>query len=342
MTPWLNFLNPGRFAAQRRKQGLYDQKTYNLYKRWAWSSLRARIQWCKFALEYQGGLPERAVLGEKILAAELGERLLFDALNCSLAAGLEPAIDSGALLRHTDKLISVAGHSPAIASWLQRKGIELPTEARQLAVVDQQQMAWRNDFLTHVLKSSKNLCVVGNAGVLEGSALADVIDAHDYVFRFNHFAPEESSARRALQRDTGTRLSGWVAAPNLSPPFYGTETARWLLLSGPDIRYRLFDWNKWLGFLVRDIPLITFPLSTWSWLVQQLKAPPSAGLLFLAWLLEHAGSDSSVNIAGFQLEAIADRYHLVLKNHQAVTRHNWEGERVLIRKWLNEKRVSVL
>jgi hypothetical protein len=70
-------------------------------------------------------------------------------------------------------------------------------------------------------------------------------------------------------------------------------------------------------------------------LVARLQAPPSAGLLMLAWLHALGGWD------GIRIAAIgwgggpAGRHHLVQSNRQTGSRHCWQRERELVDEWRN-------
>jgi hypothetical protein len=77
------------------------------------------------------------------------------------------------------------------------------------------------------------------------------------------------------------------------------------------------------------------PLPIWRDLVHVLKAPPSAGLLVLAWLYSLANCNwQGVAFAGIGTGlAKGQRYHASLARHVASDRHAWEKEVRLVAAW---------
>lgn len=61
------------------------------------------------------------------------------------------------------------------------------------------------------------------------------------------------------------------------------QGVQWVVVSGPEMAFRLQDWRRFEASWQDGTRLLTVPLQTWSELVSALQAPPSAGLLFLAW-----------------------------------------------------------
>ncbi len=187
---------------------------------------------------------------------------------------------------------------------------------------------WREAFFalldTH---RAAGLCVVGNAGTMIGSRLGAAIDDHGLVVRFNRFSGEHS-----LSADIGTRVDIWVVAPGFDgPPPAGV---RWIVVTGPDMRFRRQDWSSLRPAYEVGARLLTVPLEPWRRLVAQLQAPPSAGLLFLEWLRAMRGSWEGVRVVGFGASPTPTvAYHLADPLHQPVERHNWPAERALLQRW---------
>jgi len=202
---------------------------------------------------------------------------------------------------------------------------------RGMSTLVQEQDAQRADFI-RFLAEQTNLCVVGNAGQLNGSGLGTRIDAHDCVIRFNQYASLHSDPK-----DRGIKTDVWVRAPGFVPQQLD-YTGKWGVVTGPDLRYRLTDWRLFLPLLDRGVPMLTVPLPIWRSLVQALFAPPSAGLLFLAWLrtLRPSGLQG-VSLVGFQRGSVLSggAYHHAVPKQPPGHRHNWRHERALLSEWMS-------
>jgi capsular polysaccharide export protein len=193
------------------------------------------------------------------------------------------------------------------------------------------QAEWRAQFAQWLLqRSAKGLCVVGNGGNLIGSGLGSEIDRHGVVVRFNQF---NGGSSRAV--DIGARIDVWVTAPGFSGPV--PQGVQWVVVSGPEMAFRLQDWRRFEAPWRDGTPVLTVPLQTWSELVSALQAPPSAGLLFLAWAKSFLGSWAGVR--GLGLGSVASGsvpYHQANSDRLAGSRHHWPAERMLLRSWQQE------
>lgn len=223
-------------------------------------------------------------------------------------------------------------HSPAILSCLHSSGVELAAKQSLLRRIQDQQSRWRDVFQTELLKRSaqSGVCVVGNAGNMRGALLGSVIDQCDYVVRFNTFSSAETNIS-----DRGQKLDAWVITPGFQVATVPENFSGTVVLTGPDVRYRLLNWSGVSAVIDHDLPLLTVPLVVWRELVRELAAPPSAGILFLAWLKSLLGSWSGVSVAGFS--ALSDQegsnYHYTDAKHRPSARHNWVGESVILQRW---------
>lgn len=200
--------------------------------------------------------------------------------------------------------------------------------------VFERQDQWRADFRRKLILQAeqKDICVVGNAGVMRDSALGSIIDQHDCVVRFNTF----SSAQTDLD-DMGEKHTVWVVTPAFRVEQAPAAFSGSIVLTGPDMQYRMLDWSGLRVFRELELPLLTVSLPVWREMVRELAAPPSAGILFLAWLKSMLGSWAGVSVAGFSaLVAAEASYHYTDTKHGASVRHNWAGESVILRRWQNE------
>jgi hypothetical protein len=316
----------------RYRQGRYDTLTLACLRR-AWHRhpcLRTLLAYlgCRRACGRPQPAPLLAALDRRL--PEARGRDLHVALNLLLEGGTAhapPATLDTATLR------AAAAHSPPLAEELRQSGSTLDDKTRVLADLQARQPAWRQAFADWLATVRGSICVVGNAGTLVQSGLGTEIDAHRAVVRFNRY--RSPNTRRT---DTGARIDIWVCSPDLA----GRELpvhhpAGWLVLSGCDVRYQLYHWERLLPLLASGGRVLTVPSTIWRDLIRQLGSPPSAGILLLAWLIDLQGDAKGITVAGFQSgrhPAQASRqYHHGLPWQTAGRRHNWPGERDLLQQW---------
>lgn len=290
-------------ARRRRAKGYYDGRTLALF-RCVW------LRTCSVSalLDY--------VLFRRDLGFPLADRWVV-----ALSTGLKHL--SARRQRLASALLAEVGAS-AGSDWVKLL-------AANRTALHEQQEAWREAFAQWILQQAEvGICVVGNAGAMRGSGLGQVIDQHGLVVRFNRFRGAESDVA-----DIGERLDVWVVAPGYTgaPP----PAVRWIVVSGPDMRFRRQNWDSLGPALDAGVAVLTTPLPLWRELVAQLQAPPSAGLLFLAWLRALLGSWDGVIAVGFGVSASSNApYHHAVRRHRAVARHNWPEERALLQHWHSE------
>jgi hypothetical protein len=124
-----------------------------------------------------------------------------------------------------------------------------------------------------------------------------------------HEKPRKNSANVAgilprPSRRQGTRrhfphrpeIDIWAGAPGFpgAPP----HEAAWAIVTGPDMRFRRRNWEPLRDRLEQGYPVLAAPLEIWRTLVALIGAPPSAGLLMLAWLKEILGTLEGVTAVG--------------------------------------------
>ncbi|MEZ0203426.1 hypothetical protein [Ideonella sp.] len=213
--------------------------------------------------------------------------------------------------------------------------------ARELLSADvgpvQQAMAARRQAFAGWLagrRAAGGVCVVGNAAGLRGSALGERIDAHAAVLRFNRWQPTAVDGTAVSSVDVGLAWQVWVLAPDLqqAPPA-GLE---WALFSGPDPCAALPRWRQARALEQQAVPVLTVPLAVWRALVRELQAPPSAGVLMLAWLHQLGAGWQGLSTAGIGWGATPLGGHHLLAGHAAGRRHRWDAERALLQRWRAE------
>ncbi len=174
---------------------------------------------------------------------------------------------------------------------------------------------------------NRKIAVVGNGAALAGSRKAGAIESSDCVIRFNYWC--------AAAEDVGTRTNLWVRSPlDIAKAESPRPVAapNWQAVSGPDMASRRPEWETWCGW--NGCRLVAFPLDVWCGLVDELLAPPSAGLLTLKWIRKLRGTWEG--ITAFGMGYTGGRYHVSIRNHRASHRHNWPAENAILAKWVGE------
>jgi len=221
--------------------------------------------------------------------------------------------------------------------------MSIPDELQQLRL---SQPHLRDAFAAYLLKHRGSICVVGNGPLGTHSDLARRIDRHRVVIRFNAFwetqRPSAAPGQSGIESSTGgsprgSRLDVWVRSPgHAADASSATGDPQWFILTGPDVRFHLLYGQEVLSRVVPGKTL-TVPLRTWRRLVEVLEAPPSAGLLVLAWLKELLGDWDGLNATGFQIlgaksKASARRGGL----RRTRDRHHWQAEARVLQQWRRE------
>jgi hypothetical protein len=190
------------------------------------------------------------------------------------------------------------------------------------------QLGLQADFYAW-LRSAENrtVAVVGNSAGLLGTRQAGDIEAAHCVIRFNHW--------KAAPEDVGRRTDVWVRSPldidaEESPA--PVPAPRWIAVSGPEMDARRPEWDRWTT--LNGCRLLSVPLHVWRALVRKLNAPPSAGLLMLAWLHSIRGCWEGIEVFG--MGYAGGRYHASKSKHRASHRHRWGIEAALLRQWVGD------
>lgn len=218
-----------------------------------------------------------------------------------------------------------------------KNSLSLSQQQQYLLSIYNQQNLWRFQLAKALQEHTrgKGICIVGNAGNMSSSALGHAIDAAGFIVRFNAF---KSGGDFTI--DLGKQCNLWCVTPSFKPSVL--HTPDWLLVTGPEMQYQLVDWSAFYPFCKAQVPILTLPLEVWQQLVGELQAPPSAGLSVLAffyWLLD---SWIGVSVAGFgALSEIRTNYHYMSAKNKASQRHNWEGEKRILTRWLKEGLTSL-
>ncbi|MBN2427411.1 MAG: glycosyltransferase family 29 protein [Deltaproteobacteria bacterium] len=313
-------------ALWRRKKGLYDRTTLACFSRARRRSLSPRILLAYLLFRRDLGYPLQPrwtpILIQRLKRLGVRQRPLALALlaECS-PNGLEHVPPS---------FVRKDGHRlPSLAALISRH--QTADKNNWLASVEVSQGNWRRAFADYLCsKQNGGICVVGNSGRLIGDGQGSRIDDCNVVVRFNN---HRSSVSR--KEDIGERFDVWVGAPDFTgqvPP-----AIPWVIVSGPDVRYRKRSWALYQSRLEAGLPVLTVPLVVWRKLVTTTCAPPSAGILFLAWLKELLGNWNNINVIGFGQNGQKEVYHHADPESRPSPRHNWGKEQELLELWQSEE-----
>ena len=190
------------------------------------------------------------------------------------------------------------------------------------------QQALQTEFYAWLRNAERQtVAVVGNSAALLGARRARAIETAHCVIRFNHW--------KAEAEDVGRRTDVWVRSPldiraEDSPT--PVPAPRWVAVSGPEMDSRRPEWDHWT--MVNACPLLSVPLHVWRALVRKLDAPPSAGLLTLAWLHSTRGCWDGIEVFG--MGYAGGRYHAAKNRHRPSHRHRWEMESALLGCWAGD------
>jgi hypothetical protein len=169
------------------------------------------------------------------------------------------------------------------------------------------------------------ICVVGNSGSLRGKLLGAKIDAHAMVVRFN-------LCKGSPVEDLGKRLDIWMGSPGFKGLIPLPRVA--LIISGPEMHWVLRDWTKYDSVFLSGVPILCVPREVWRKGVELVKAPPSAGFLFLLWARQILGGWGGLCIAG--MGTTGKFYHQAGPQYPPALHHDFEAEAERINLWLSE------
>ncbi|HWH73659.1 MAG TPA: glycosyltransferase family 29 protein [Methylibium sp.] len=315
----------GLRARWRRDRGRYDRATLIGY--WAaWrasGSAPALLRLATFRRDLGRPLPGRWIAPLRDAAPALAPNVRRLALGL-----LAEAAPASLVTMPPQALADAAVRIPALAA---RGPAPCTPAARRLAQLHDEQADRRAAFADWLARrrDAGGLCVVGNAATLRGGTLGTAIDAHAAVLRFNAFRGDADPV------DIGRRTDVWVAKGD----YRGERPAgiAWAVHSGPDPRFRVVDPETLALLAGEDTPVLTVPLAVWRTLVRELEAPPSAGLLTLAWLRTLLGGWEGLHCAGIGGGlGPGGRYHAAIAAKPPGRRHAWAREQALLARWQAE------
>lgn len=112
-------------------------------------------------------------------------------------------------------------------------------------------------------------------------------------------------------------------------------------MTGPAIQFKLQNWRPIKPLIKSGARLVCVPLSAWCDLMAKLEAPPSGGLLVAYWLAQQPELKPYLRLYDFGYEPEnGEVYHQGVPEHRPNDRHNWRGERELLKQWFGESLVQ--
>jgi hypothetical protein len=290
---WIGGLCVGLLARWNRWQGHYDRRTLRLH--WsAWHRTRQPAQLMRLALF-------RRDLGYA-LPSRWGRPLAHHLASGKLRSADQRRLADLLSADRADACAEMQAHRVEFERWLEKRLLTFDSGS-----------------------SGAGICVVGNAGSLRGWGGGAVIDAHAVVVRFNHW--HDTPVDRD---DTGARADIWV----VSPAYQGRvpDGLAWAVVTGPDPHASLSRWPVPQALQRAGVPVLTVPLAVWRDLVLRLEAPPTAGVLMLAWLHALRGNWTDIGCVGVGTGDAGKAHHIV-SGARPGRRHAWLREQSLVKGW---------
>lgn len=187
-------------------------------------------------------------------------------------------------------------------------------------------LEFNNRFHELVLGANGSVCLVGNAPSLIGSNLADQIDQHDLVVRFNNYSTDYP-----YSEDYGVKTDVWVRMP--FHPYVKRDAdpnLKLVMFTGSNRLYRPYtEWNAVLEYIERGFPVQFFPSATLYELQKALGCPPTAGLTLCYMLYKILGPLRPEQCLGFSFTDPSNAqgsYHYSDQNAASSARHDWDRE----------------
>ena len=170
---------------------------------------------------------------------------------------------------------------------------------------------------------SITLAIVGNSPCELGYKRGPLIDSHDLVARFNLFSTDDK-----FVADYGQKCSIHVRRP--APEEYNSlsHKAGLTVLNWADLPYRLRRHGSALKLFREGVKLAGFPLGFHQPLYRELKAQPSAGLVFASLIKSVRGILPRESCFGFSfVDQIAETSAHYFQEARPSFKHRWLEER---------------
>lgn len=191
----------------------------------------------------------------------------------------------------------------------------------------------RTRSISETIKSNSNIksiAIVGNAPSLLKNEFGELIDDADIVIRFNNVVINKNN-----DINTGHKTDIWMFNPGykLSKSQIRPSNTIWLSSYYPFLRPN----NYWQS--INDCTFTQHHYSDhkhWYKLVNQLNAPPSAGLLCISTLADTMCKLSVYGFSGIPRESVSNNNNLSDSNNhygdssKKSSRHNWRAESLLL------------
>lgn len=187
-------------------------------------------------------------------------------------------------------------------------------------------------FARLVSENRGSICVVGNSPCDLGRGLGKTIDGHAVVIRFNNFstAPEYS-------QDYGTKTDVWCRSPSYRHINRRSGFKPALTLAVAPLQWRIENGQDMpIEYMSRNDPLDVAPVELIVATAVRCGAPPSSGILTLAWVESILGGLDGVSSCGFELTDQQNGLNHYFRNPERnkAPPHDWNKEREVLNEML--------
>ena len=174
---------------------------------------------------------------------------------------------------------------------------------------------------------SRSIAMVGNSPCEIGSGKGPLVDAHDFVARFNLFSTSEKFAC-----DYGRKCSIHVRHPEIEYINQESLASHWIVINRPDLIYRQRNWENVLGLFFAGARLSALPTGFHQQLYQTLRAEPSGGITFCALVKAARGHLPRASCFGFSFvdqigEAPTSAHYF--RDARPSFKHRWTREKAM-------------
>jgi hypothetical protein len=178
-----------------------------------------------------------------------------------------------------------------------------------------------------ITDNPRSVITIGNAPTELDKDNQLAIDSANCIIRFNNFQVGPD-----FIKGYGSKLDIWIRTPSKGEIPYAEPKSHIVFLSGFNIfTLKNSIWRE-LEHYIDKAEVYLFNEQYFHELVFILKAPPSAGILWLYVLYKEYGILSSSQIYGFAF----NKKHYFKKNFFKFSRHNWKEEKKLFKKIVSD------
>jgi hypothetical protein len=195
---------------------------------------------------------------------------------------------------------------------------------------------YEDSFARLILANKGSICVVGNSPCDIGRGLGPAIDDHAVVIRFNNFSTSPEHAQ-----DYGTKCDVWCRSPSYRHVNRRSTFKPSLTIAVAPLQWRIENGQDMpIEYMGQNDPLDVAPVELVTATAVRCGAPPSSGLLTLAWIESILGGLDGVSSCGFALTDQENGLKHYFKNpeRKKAPPHDWGREREVLNQMLTSLR----